>query len=104
MGARSGGPAGTDAKSVGPAGRPGRASDKKPRHAGLGFNLTLLCNAISRIEWFHVLNADGVASCRFATRPVLCTRPGHPPYSTTIRFRMCCAHQSLRLLVGTAHP
>ena len=27
-----GGPAGTDAKSVGPLGRPGRVSDKKPRH------------------------------------------------------------------------
>ena len=51
---------------------------------------------------FHAGDANGAASCRFATRPVLRTRPGHPTmltfaYPQDLRFSRRCPPAGLGL-------
>src|SRR5579862_6959849 len=60
----------------------GSRSDKKPRPAG--------SKARGRVPESTPqlrLNRHGAASCRFATRPVLRTRPGHPDLFVSGRSR-----------------
>ena len=39
---------------------------------------TVIPKGLSIVKVFSTLEPHGAASCRFATRPVLRTRPGHP--------------------------
>jgi hypothetical protein len=70
---------------VGWPGRPGRAAGlRKPRHVDAISPSISRCTARELLSGAsRFFNADGAASCPdgVGTRPVLCTRPGHPPVS-----------------------
>jgi len=83
----------------------GSRSDKKLHHPRAITSGTLHRRVLRGERFFGLLDPHGAASCRFATRPVLCTRPGHPPMQVPLlEFTSWSSGFSLRRLIFlTAH-